>query len=239
MPSLLTVIALQVSLLPQKTGSLTRSRSFYVLIIWAVIMWLSIFLLVPETYHPVLLRRKAIMLRAETGDERYQAPIERLTRSITMTVITSCYRPFQLLFFEPMCLLICLLSAVLLGILYLFFGAFPLVFGNGHGFELWQIGLTFLGIFVGMMVGVASDVIWKKRYAELVRKYSEETGIENNSEPEFRLTATIVGAWVVPIALFGKFLLLCCPRASVYLRQGLAIQALYLIIVPVLDLSIS
>lgn len=121
-----------------------------------------------------------------------------------MTVVTSCYRPFQLLFFEPMCLLICLLSAVLLGILYLFFGAFPLVFGKGHGFELWQVGLSFLGIFVGMMIGVASDVIWKKRYAELVRKHSKETGIENNSEPEFRLVATMVGAWVVPIALFGK-----------------------------------
>jgi hypothetical protein len=54
-----------------------------------------------------------------------------------------------------------------------------------------------------MMLGVASDVIWKKRYAALVRKYSAETGIEGSSEPEFRLTATIVGAWVVPIGLFG------------------------------------
>ena len=167
-------------------------------------MWISILTLVPETYHPVLLRRKAIKLRAETGDGRYQAPIEKLTRSITMTVVTSCYRPFQLLLFEPMCLLICLLSAVLLGILYLFFGAFPLVFGVNHGFELWQVGLSFLGIFVGMMIGVSSDVIWRKRYAALVRRYSEQTGIPNNSEPEFRLTATIVGAWVVPIALFGK-----------------------------------
>lgn len=121
-----------------------------------------------------------------------------------MTVVTSCYRPFQLLIFEPMCLLICLLSALLLGILYLFFGAFPLVFGGNHGFELWQVGLTFLGIFVGMMIGIFSDVIWKKHYASLVRKYSEETEIENNSEPEFRLPATIVGAWIVPVALFGE-----------------------------------
>ena len=65
--------------------------------------------------------------------------------------------------------------------------------------------MSFIGIFVGMMIGVASDVIWKKRYASLVRRYSEETGIANNSEPEFRLTATIVGAWVVPAALFGEF----------------------------------
>lgn len=104
-----------------------------------------------------------------------------------------------------MCLLICLLSAVLLGILYLFFGAFPLVFENNHGFELWQVGLTFLGIFIGMMIGISSDVLWKRNYARLVRNYSAETGIEGDSEPEFRLPPTIAGAWVVPIALFGEF----------------------------------
>jgi hypothetical protein len=99
---------------------------------------------------------------------------------------------------------------VLLGILYLFFGAFPLVFENNHGFELWQVGLTFLGIFVGMMIGILSDVFWKRNYARLVRNYSKETGIENNSEPEFRLPPTIVGAWVVPIALFGESRLCLC-----------------------------
>ncbi|KIW04343.1 uncharacterized protein PV09_04633 [Verruconis gallopava] len=177
--------------------------SFYVLIIWAGIQWLLILTLVPETYHPVLLRRKAIKLRASTGEPRYRAPIEMLDRSIAMTVATSCYRPFQLLFLEPMCFLICLLSALLLGILYLFFGAFPLVFQHNHGFQLWQLGLCFLGLFIGMMTGIATDVFWKRNYARLVRNYSQETGVENNSEPEFRLPSTIVGAWVVPAALFG------------------------------------
>jgi hypothetical protein len=57
---------------------------------------------VPETYHPVLLRNKAIRLRKETGNPAYWAPIERMSRSITKTVLWSCIRPFQLLFFEPM-----------------------------------------------------------------------------------------------------------------------------------------
>ena len=50
-----------------------------------------------------------------------------------------------------MCLLLCLFSAILLGILYLFFGAFSLIFGNVYGFNLWQTGLAFLGIMVGML----------------------------------------------------------------------------------------
>ncbi len=56
----------------------------------------------PETYHPVLLRRKAIRLREETGNHEWIAPIEKLDRSIAKTVLWSCVRPFQLLFLEPM-----------------------------------------------------------------------------------------------------------------------------------------
>nr|POE49017.1 efflux pump atb [Quercus suber] len=96
--------------------------SFWILVIWAGLEWLLIFLFVPETYAPVLLRRKAISLREETGDTRWKAPIEKMQKSVTKTVLWSCIRPFQLLIFEPMVLSLCLTSAILLGVLYLFFG---------------------------------------------------------------------------------------------------------------------
>lgn len=92
------------------------------LVIWSGVQWVLILLFVPETYAPVLLRRKAIRLRQETGDGRWKAPIEKMNKSVAKTVLWSCVRPFQLLFFEQMCLNLCLLSAILLGILYLFFG---------------------------------------------------------------------------------------------------------------------
>lgn len=50
----------------------------------------------------VLLRRKAIQLRKETGDSRYKAPIEVMDRTVAQTVLWSCIRPFQLLVLEPM-----------------------------------------------------------------------------------------------------------------------------------------
>ncbi|KAK4506913.1 hypothetical protein PRZ48_000646 [Zasmidium cellare] len=46
--------------------------SFWVLVIWAGIQWTLIALFVPETYAPVLLRRKAIKLRKETGEQRIE-----------------------------------------------------------------------------------------------------------------------------------------------------------------------
>ena len=96
-------------------------------------------------------------MRKDTGNESWNAPIEKMDRSIAKTILRSTYRPFLLLTLEPMCLNLCIFSAILLGVLYLFFGAFNVVFKNNHNFELWQIGLSFLGILVGMVLGIATD----------------------------------------------------------------------------------
>ncbi|KAF2193997.1 benomyl/methotrexate resistance protein [Zopfia rhizophila CBS 207.26] len=177
--------------------------SFYVLLVWSGVQLALIVIFVPETYHPVLLRQKAIRLRKETGHPKWIAPIEKLSRSIPKTVLWSCIRPFQLLFFEPMCLNLCILSAILLGILYLFFGAFPLVFQSNHGFTISQVGISFMGLLVGMLLGIASDPIWRKNYNRLVQQREAQGGEPGGSEPEFRLPPTIYGAILVPIALFG------------------------------------
>lgn len=177
--------------------------TFYLLLIWSFTQLTLIYLSVPETYHPVLLRLKAQKLRKDTGKPNWHAPIEKLSQSVSRTVLWSCIRPFQLLFLEPMCLNLCILTALLLGILYLSFGAFPLVFDNNHGFSLSQTGLSFLGILVGMMIGIASDPLWKKKYADLLHKHKVAKGEHAAPEPEFRLPPAVWGAWLVPIGLFG------------------------------------
>ncbi|KPI39954.1 putative drug/proton antiporter YHK8 [Cyphellophora attinorum] len=144
----------------------------------------------------------AVFKRKETGDERWKAPIEVSDKSVLWTVVHSLYRPFLMLFLDPMVLNICLFSAVLLGILYLFFGAIPLVFGHVYGFNLWQNGLAFLGIFVGMVSAMATDPIWRRNYGRLMDKKERETG-ERKSEPEMRLPQSIFGGW---FSVFGLFL---------------------------------
>lgn len=136
-----------------------------------------------------LLRRKAQKLRQETGDERWQAPIEKLKRSVVQTVLRSCYRPLLLLILEPMCLLLCLFSALLLGILYLFFGAFQLVFANVYGFTLWQLGCSFLGLMAGNVLAALMDPIWRRLYDRLERKHEAAVGRSGDFQPEWRLPA--------------------------------------------------
>ncbi|KAH3019373.1 hypothetical protein KXW60_006118 [Aspergillus fumigatus] len=170
----------------------TRRWTFYVLIIWTASILVLTCVCLLETYHPVLLKRMAVRLRKGTGDDR----------------------PMQLLAFEPMCMNLCVFSAILLGILYLFFGAFELVFSHVYGFNLWQIGSSFLGILVGMMSAILTDPLWRRNYARLERKHQDTVGEKNEFMPEWRLppgqcpehAIIAIVHWVVPIigsAVFG------------------------------------
>ncbi|KAK7402493.1 hypothetical protein QQX98_011771 [Neonectria punicea] len=176
--------------------------TYYMLLIWAVAILVSIVFLVPETYHPILVRDKARKMRKETSDERWQAPNEKVQKSVLNAIGHSLLKPFQLLIFEPMCLNLCIFSAILLGILYLFFGAFPLVFRDVYGFNLWQVGLTFLGILIGMLMAACLDPAWYNNRARLIARLSAATGVEGASEPEFRLPPAILGSVLVPAGIF-------------------------------------
>ncbi|KAF4632729.1 hypothetical protein G7Y89_g5400 [Cudoniella acicularis] len=176
--------------------------TFYVLLIWSGANLGMIALFVPETYHPVVLRNKARKMRKETGDNRWKAPMEKTNKSIARTIQLSLLRPIQLLTLEPMCTNLCLFSAILLGILYLFFGAFPLVFEGNHGMTLSQTGLCFLGIFVGMIIACMTDPFWHRNYDRLIKQREEATGEIGGSEPEYRLPPAIAGAFLVPAGLF-------------------------------------
>ncbi|KAL3600595.1 hypothetical protein FPOAC2_04840 [Fusarium poae] len=145
---------------------------------------------------------KARHVRKDTSDDRWKGPTERMEKSAISAIGQSLLRPFQLLVFEPMCLNLCIFTAILLGILYLFFGTFPLVFDKVYDFNLWQVGLSFLGILVGMMGAVGLDPVWHRIRSNLIRKVSTETGVQGSSQPEFRLPRAILGALIVPAGIF-------------------------------------
>ena len=168
--------------------------TYYSLLIWSGISFAAILFFVPETYSPVLLKIKAAKLRKE--DRRYYAPIERHDRSVLKTIGLSCLHPIQLLTLEPMCIALCTFSAILLGTLYLFFEAFPLVFGS-HGFSLQETGLTFLGLLVGMVGAIATNPFWGRLYRKL-----RSRSISSIPPPELRLSSAMLGGVLVPIGLF-------------------------------------
>lgn len=88
-----------------------------------------------------------------------------------------------------MCLCLCIFSAILLGILYLFFGAFNLVFSNVYGWTLWQRGCSFLGLLVGIALAITLDPVWRHIYQRLERKHEKAVGRSDDFQPEWRLPA--------------------------------------------------
>ncbi|PSR73609.1 hypothetical protein PHLCEN_2v10528 [Hermanssonia centrifuga] len=150
--------------------------------------------LVPETYEPVLRQRKAKKLRQATGDDRYYAPLDERQVSMSRAILTSCYMPFKLLALDRMNLLLDLWTAILFGILYLAFQAWPFIFGINHGFDVQTTGLAFIGIGIGMVIGCALNV------ALTIRNQRKFKGVDAPAEE--RLTTGKIGAVVVPLSLY-------------------------------------
>ncbi|KAJ7467084.1 major facilitator superfamily domain-containing protein [Mycena latifolia] len=170
--------------------------TYRILIIWTFAELVAIFLFVPESYAPVLLKRKARKLRKETGGKSYWAPLDRQDISLTRSLLLSCYVPFKLLLFDRMALLLDTWNALLLGILYLMFQAFPIIFENGHHFNVQSTGLTFLGIGLGMAMGLASQPFWNWLSAREAAKHG------GKAPPETLLIMGQTGGVLVPISLY-------------------------------------
>ncbi|KAJ3548168.1 hypothetical protein NM208_g1136 [Fusarium decemcellulare] len=175
--------------------------TYYIILVWATAILVAVGF-IPETFHPLVLRSKAQKLRDDTGDDRYWAPTERMDKTCRKTVALALMRPFQLLFLEPMCMCLNLYSAILLGILYLFFGTLPQIFRTNHDMNLWQGGLTFLGIIVGMLVAVTTNPIWIRIRLRLLSRHSEKERQSEHGVPEYQLPPAIAGAILIPIGLF-------------------------------------
>ncbi|KAF8200040.1 major facilitator superfamily domain-containing protein [Mycena galopus ATCC 62051] len=165
--------------------------TYRILLIWTGAEMVAIFLFVPESYAPVLLKRKA----ARPGPALL-GPLDRRDTSLTRSLLLSCYVPFKLLIFERMALLLDTWNALLLGILYLMFQAFPIIFEDGHHFNEQTTGLSFLGIGIGMGIGLATQPFWNKLSAREAAKHG------GKAPPETLLIMGQAGGILVPLSLY-------------------------------------
>ncbi|KAL4911428.1 hypothetical protein BDW74DRAFT_184775 [Aspergillus multicolor] len=172
--------------------------------IWQLI-WVSgvtivlLFFLLSETYAPTILSHLAQRIRKITGDANCVAEAELEVRSISSKNILfeALIRPFQLSFLEPIILLLNLYIALIYGILYIRFEAFPIIFEEKHGFNPSQTGLTFLGKLIGTIaLAISSYFYWKYTYQ--ARMFDAN----GNITPEAQLPPACVGCICLPISLF-------------------------------------
>ncbi|KAI3322812.1 MFS general substrate transporter [Xylariaceae sp. AK1471] len=159
-----------------------------------------------ESYAPVILQRKALRLRKETGNNLLRSKLD-IGLSPSDFFKRSAIRPVKMFIFSPIILIMALYTALTYGYLYVQFTTMTEVFQKQYGFSTALVGLSFLGLGVGSFIGViiystTSDKYTSKKAAE-ADKLAEETGAEKQGmKPEYRLPLLPLGSVCIPIGLF-------------------------------------
>ncbi|RDX41756.1 MFS general substrate transporter [Lentinus brumalis] len=171
---------------------------FWLLAMFAGGCLILILFTLPETFMPVLLVRRAKKLRKETGETRYWAPMEKNKQTLSQRFRRVFTRPFNILVREPMLIAITAYMSFVYGIIYLLFESYPIVFGQLHGFNEGLVGLTFIPIFVGGVIGVVIYLFaFNPRYAAAIEKYAPAP-----VPPEYRLEPCLYASPMFALSFF-------------------------------------
>lgn len=161
------------------------------------VVWIIGTIFVPETYAPVLLRRRAERLSKITGKVyRSKLEVDQGKIDLKESFKTALSRPWILLFREPIVFLLSLYMAIIYGTLYMLFAAYPIVFEQVRGWNQGVGSLPFLGIMVGMIAAVIFSFWDNKRYVAV------EDAHNGFAPPEARLVPCLIASVAIPVGLF-------------------------------------
>ncbi|EXK28876.1 hypothetical protein FOXG_12240 [Fusarium oxysporum f. sp. lycopersici 4287] len=152
----------------------------------------------PETYAPYILQNRADFLSKKTG-KVYISIYEHQGKADPPAVVLkkALIRPWQLLCFEPIVLLLSIYVAILFGTLYMLFGAYPVVFQLERGWSAGKGGLAFLGVAVGMISAIPTIGLINIWYMKVTKRFGNEP-----VPPEYRLPGCMLGGICVPAGMF-------------------------------------
>ncbi|KAJ2898785.1 MFS transporter prlG [Zalerion maritima] len=162
--------------------------TFWIIAILSGALSLPCFFFMRETYAPVLLSRKAALLREQTGNPELRAKgaLQLPPRTLFFRAIA---RPTKLLIFSPIVLFLSIFVAFLFGLFFLLITTFPSVFQEAYGFSTQTSGLAYLGQGLGNLVAAGvfakvSDGIMVKRREERKRAKTGAAGGEGSGARE-------------------------------------------------------
>lgn len=161
-------------------------------------IFLTLFFFLPETSSANILLRRAQRLRKLTGNAniKSQSEIDQAKMTISDLTTEALWRPFQLILLDPSIAFNAVYVAIIYGIFYSFFEAFPLVYISMYAFNPGEMGLTFLSVTVGVVL--ATSWYWWYIYT-IVEPSIRLHGL---GSPERRLIPALYVTFLVPIGLF-------------------------------------
>jgi multidrug resistance protein len=124
---------------------------------------------------------------------RWKVKSDEDRASLTRMISLSLYRPFHLLFTEPVVFWFSLWVAFSWAVLYLTLAAIPLVFQSNHAFSLQQANSVFAAMCIASILATILSIYQEK----IARRYGKLA-----NSPEGRLYFACVESACMPIGLF-------------------------------------
>ncbi|ODV90425.1 hypothetical protein CANCADRAFT_24563 [Tortispora caseinolytica NRRL Y-17796] len=161
-----------------------------------VLVLLLLLFVMKETYHPIVLKRKAFMLRQTTGNWAIHAPIDQHEINLHSLLTKTVMRPIEMLLVEPILFLTSLYVSVTFGMLYMMLIAVPYIFQYQYHFPLGQDTLPYISMFIGLAVGCF--------FIGYLNFYVVDSMEKNNGKavPEMRLPPMMIGGVALPVGVF-------------------------------------
>lgn len=190
------------------------------MLIFSGIVLIIIILFQPETYAPLvsttyhscfmlrltilqLLSWKAKHFRAITGDDRFRSPLEVRRTSFLAKLRVAVYRPFVMIWTEPIILLMSLYLTILYIVLFTFFVAFPYVFEDVYGISQGLTNIIWLAVFVGFWpLGITLYIVWKWTLKDIAAQSAATGTTVTAPRAETRLYFAMLGGAVSALSSF-------------------------------------
>ncbi|KAL7781793.1 major facilitator superfamily domain-containing protein [Trichoderma afarasin] len=167
--------------------------------VWlTAIVFVLLFVFLPETAAPTLLYYKAQRLRKETGDPGYiseHSASQKLSRR--QIIQLALVKPFEITVKDPAIAFVNLYTALTYGIYYSFFEVFPLVYPKIYGMNLGETSAVFLCVLIACIIGTVWYCTWYRFFAQ---KRFDKLGTFDVQESFLR--PGLVGVFGVPIGMF-------------------------------------
>jgi multidrug resistance protein len=149
-----------------------------------------------ETYPPILLARKTKKAIQETGNRNIKAQTDlNADRTPSQIFGRAIIRPLKMLFLSPTVAVLSIYVGLVYGFMYLLFTTFPLVFQAQYGFDTGEIGLTYVGLGLGSIIGLGGAGF-------VVDKIYRKKAVDGPVKPEYRIVPLIPTAFFIPVGLF-------------------------------------
>lgn len=152
--------------------------------------------ILPETYAPRILGKKAARLRKETGNTKLHTIFDRNDTTWIQRFEHNGIRPFVLIGTQPVIQVLALYMMVIYGTMYLLLTVFDSIFRQQYGQSTGIASLNYISLAIGFTLG---GQIGGRLIDFIYKRLRDQNG--GKGRPEFKLPIMIMTSWCTPAGL--------------------------------------